>query len=375
MPDVTAGSYLGSRAIDPNAEIRKIFSEPGNHQDGLGTILKYCQEQSGFTVGSSDVTSFIQQLQGFSGVVHSKTMIGTQPMGAQAQVVEKVKEFLDVLPDKTKIDKFNLSLHGNFSSTLVHFCIDLQGDSLYLYITKLIMQGVFDYVLSVCSFEVWEVNRQEMTRRADELATKTKLKNRIDEWTKQISSVTAGSYLGSQADDPNAELRKIFSEWGNQQDGLGTILSYCQTESGYTAGSTDITGFLQQLQGFSGVIDRKSFTTISPMGLWAQVIEQINQFLLPHPDMSKIKSFLGSPLGISSSTLVHFCVELKGDSLRLFIPKIFVQGFDWILVTSYCTFEMWEVNRQEMTKRADELVSRTQLKNRIDDWTKNITSD
>ncbi|KAG0195317.1 hypothetical protein BGX33_003683, partial [Mortierella sp. NVP41] len=108
-------------------------------------------------------------------------MIETQPRGTQAQVVEKIKEFLDVLPDKTKVNKFNPNLHGNFSATLVHFCIDLQGDSLYLYITKLHMEGsIWLLVAASYSFELWEVSRQGMSRRADEFVTKTKLKDRID---------------------------------------------------------------------------------------------------------------------------------------------------------------------------------------------------
>ncbi|KAI1291358.1 hypothetical protein EDD11_008976 [Mortierella claussenii] len=188
MPDVTAGSYLGPQAEDPNAELRKIFSERGNHQDGLGTILNYCQIESGFAVGSPDITVFMQTLQEFSGVVDRQAITTTSPMGTKDQVVQQVNDFLQLLPDKTKLEKFAAALQGNFSSTLIHFCIDLQGESLCLYIPKIIMNGNASSTFAFCAFDTWVVNREEMVRRADELVTKTKLKERIDDWTKKISS-------------------------------------------------------------------------------------------------------------------------------------------------------------------------------------------
>lgn len=47
MTDVTAGIYLGSPPKDPDAALRKIFADRANQQDGLGTILAYCQHESG----------------------------------------------------------------------------------------------------------------------------------------------------------------------------------------------------------------------------------------------------------------------------------------------------------------------------------------
>ncbi|KAF9084200.1 hypothetical protein BGX29_002664 [Mortierella sp. GBA35] len=188
MPDITAGSYLGSQAQDPNADIRKIFSERGNHQDGVGTILSFCQKESGFTVGSSDIGGFMTQLRQFSGVIDQTAFTTTSPMGPKDQVVQQINAFLALLPDKSKVDKFSGSLSGNFSSTLVHFCIDLDGERLRLYIPKIVVQGNASSMFAFCGFDTWEVNRQEMTNRADWLVEKTKLKDRIDDWTKKITS-------------------------------------------------------------------------------------------------------------------------------------------------------------------------------------------
>ncbi|KAF9097003.1 hypothetical protein BGX23_010046 [Mortierella sp. AD031] len=191
-----------------------------------------------------------------------------------------------------------------------------------------------------------------------------------------MSDVTAGSYLGSQADDPNAELRKIFSEWGNQQDGLGTILNYCQTESGFTVGSSDTTGFIEKIQEFSGVVDRKSSSMLSPgaIGSMPSVVVQVMEFLDPLPDKSKIEKFNLSLFNDVDTSLVHFCIHLEGNSLLLYIPEVRMIGSAWFM-TAGASFEIWEINRYEMSKRADELVVKCRLKNRIDDWTKQISSD
>ncbi|KAF9097022.1 hypothetical protein BGX23_009940 [Mortierella sp. AD031] len=188
MPDYTAGSYVGPPTKDSDAIIRKIFSEQENQQDGLGTILSFCQKASGYTVGSPDITGFMDQLLQFRGIVDRKDTTGINPSGPKDQVLQQISDFLQPLPDKSKFDKFVGTLHGNFSSNLVHFCIDLQGESLRLYIPKILMQAIGPVVLSICSFETWEVNRDEMTRRADELVEKTKIKESIDVWTKDITS-------------------------------------------------------------------------------------------------------------------------------------------------------------------------------------------
>lgn len=48
----------------------------------------------------------------------------------------------------------------------------------------------------------------------------------------RMTDATAGIYLGSPPEDPDAILRKIFADRANQQDGLGTILGYCQHKAG-----------------------------------------------------------------------------------------------------------------------------------------------
>ncbi|KAG0196216.1 hypothetical protein BGX33_001922, partial [Mortierella sp. NVP41] len=60
---------------------------------------------------------------------------------------------------------------------------------------------------------------------------------------------------------------------------LGTILKYCQTESGFTVGISDTTGVINKLQEFSGVVDKKSGFSITPTGSKSHVIETINMFL------------------------------------------------------------------------------------------------
>ncbi|KAG0210349.1 hypothetical protein BGX28_009401 [Mortierella sp. GBA30] len=188
-----------------------------------------------------------------------------------------------------------------------------------------------------------------------------------------MANVTVGVYLGSPVDDRNAELRKVFSERENHPDGLGTILSYCQQESGFTVGSSDLTVFNQKLWEFKGVLEDIVYKTASPVvGHKDHVVQQVNDFLEPFPDKTKLGAFIaGLQRGSYYSTLVDFCIELRGETLRLYIFKVVMYGKcpveNWLWI--------WEVNREEMIRRADELVVKTRLKERIEDWTRDITSD
>jgi hypothetical protein len=187
--DITAGIYLGTSPEDPNAEIRKIFTERENQQDGLGTILSFCQKEAGFSVGDTDTEGFRQQLRTFGPVLWLQDSSIMMPMqGNKDAVVATIREFAKRVPDKSQYEKFASEVTDNVNASFVQFCIQQDGDYLALFLTKATVQGNFQFMIGVCAYDIWVVNRGEMASRADELVARLQLKDGLENWVQKISS-------------------------------------------------------------------------------------------------------------------------------------------------------------------------------------------
>ncbi|KAG0252610.1 hypothetical protein DFQ27_007952 [Actinomortierella ambigua] len=188
--NITAGKYLGAPPRDPSADIRNLFAVRENQQDGLGTLLKFSQIESKFIVGSTDTSGFTRSLHNnFAGVVDRKDILTMSPARGPLRVVApQIHAFLNRVPDKVQLEKFQNGLSGTFKRTFVHFCIQLDNQQLRFWISKLIVSGSVDSMFAMCFCEIWTVNRRVMASRADELVKKCKLKDAIDRWAKGISS-------------------------------------------------------------------------------------------------------------------------------------------------------------------------------------------
>lgn len=167
--------------------------------DGLGCILKYCQLESGFKVGDTDVTGFRRSLEGFAGVVN-KTKTDEMPrvVGSLMIVFATVSAFLMFLPQKWQLDQFWYTAIQHADSNIAQFVGQDQNNDLLLYIVNMNVHinsntDTSAYILR----EYYAVDRDEMARRADELVTKVKEKLGVGEWASRISSEGYGK-AGSQ---------------------------------------------------------------------------------------------------------------------------------------------------------------------------------
>lgn len=187
--NVTAGIYLGAPPKDPSAEIRKIFTERENQQDGLGTILSYCQKEAGFTVGSTDVEGFRQQLRTFEPILWVQDQSVMMPMQSNKDaVIAAIKTFAQRVPDKSQCEKFASQIRDGVNASFVQFCIQQDGDYLALFLTKATVQGNYQFMIGVCAYDIWVVNRTEMENRADQLVDRLKLKDGLEDWVKKVST-------------------------------------------------------------------------------------------------------------------------------------------------------------------------------------------
>ncbi|KAG0378737.1 hypothetical protein BGX24_002969 [Mortierella sp. AD032] len=189
-----------------------------------------------------------------------------------------------------------------------------------------------------------------------------------------MTNVTAGIYLGSPPEDPAAALRKTFANRENQQDGLGSILGFCQREAGFMIGSTDTEGFRKQLSSFDPVLWVQDSSVMMPMqDNKDAVIRTVEAFLERVPDKSKFATFVSRIQENTTSILVNFSIQQDGDYLALFLSKITIMGNSQSMI-GVCGYDIWAVNRSEMANRADELVARVYKKDSIDDWINGICS-
>ncbi|KAF9118630.1 hypothetical protein BGW39_001006, partial [Mortierella sp. 14UC] len=170
MTDVTAGIYLGSPPKDPDAALREIFANRDNQQDGLGSILGFCQHEAGFMIGNTDTEGFRKQLASFGPVLWAQDSSVMMPMqDTKDAVIHTVQTFLERVPDKSKFATFVSRIQENTTSVLVNFCIQQDGDYLALFISKITIMGNSQNMIGVCAYDIWVVNRNEMANRADEL--------------------------------------------------------------------------------------------------------------------------------------------------------------------------------------------------------------
>ncbi|KAF9987878.1 hypothetical protein BGZ79_005165 [Entomortierella chlamydospora] len=169
-----------------------------------------------------------------------------------------------------------------------------------------------------------------------------------------LSDAAVGIYSGLPA-DPNADARKVFTERVNQQDDLAAILTYCQSKVGFYVGSTDTIPFRQFLKG-----------SMMPMA----------EDLGPHfPYEYILKIYIAALMETIGShmALIQFIIRAE-NQLSLEVSETFTIRTDTpVSVVAFRNF--WIVNRDEMARRADELMDRLKLRESIGDRAKKITSD
>ncbi|KAG0236496.1 hypothetical protein BGW42_003402 [Actinomortierella wolfii] len=201
----TVGTYSGPSPRDPDADIRKIFTERENQQDGLGTILKYCQEKVGFTVGSSNTLPLRAVL-----VFEFSSILRYQPSSrsSASSLSSPTFSIESVVPEGMRIEddpglaakyipphlpaylKFleDIRKNGYGYSSLIVFSTKDEGNTLSLVIDE-------NHVIRIGSqhgvnaFQnVWIIDRDEMARQADWLVDKLRLKESLEDWNRKITS-------------------------------------------------------------------------------------------------------------------------------------------------------------------------------------------
>ncbi|KAF9306076.1 hypothetical protein BG003_001114 [Podila horticola] len=190
------------------------------------------------------------------------------------------------------------------------------------------------------------------------------------------SNSTVGIYAGLPA-DPNAEARKMFTERANQQDGLAMILKYCQTKSGFTVGSNNTISFRQVLKDeFSGIVEYQQNVSSSRLdktlsGDMLPTAEDLGPYF-PFEYILKIYIIILMEATGGGTSLIQFIIRDEGQ-LSLEVSEAFVMGING--GSSVVAFRnYWIVNRDEMARRADELMDKLKLRESIGNWAKNITS-
>ncbi|KAG0236494.1 hypothetical protein BGW42_003400 [Actinomortierella wolfii] len=191
---------------------------------------------------------------------------------------------------------------------------------------------------------------------------------------------TVGIYSGPSPADRNAELRKLFTVRENQQDGLGSILRYCQTKSGFTVGSSDTTAFQKVLTSeFSSILiplpSRSSQLELTKPSTGIIALPTAEE-LRPYFQNSMILEIyiaLLMAMGYSYKSIVQFVTKMDSEQLSFDIDESHVFRRDSDTYT-LAKRNSWIVNRDEMARQADWLVNKLGLKDSLDDWNQRITS-
>ncbi|KAG0242785.1 hypothetical protein BGW41_003461 [Actinomortierella wolfii] len=200
----TVGTYSGPRPKDPNADIRKIFTERENQQDGLGTILKYCQVKAGFTVGSSNTWPLrAVLLHEFSTILRhqpsSKSSASSLlsptfsiecvvPEGVRIEDDPRMVKYIPTPPPEYFKFWEDVQRNGYGYNSLIEFLTKDEGNTLSLVIDENHVIHVGSNY-SVSAFQnVWIIDRDEMARQADWLVDKLKLKESLEDWNRKITS-------------------------------------------------------------------------------------------------------------------------------------------------------------------------------------------
>ncbi|GJJ79148.1 hypothetical protein EMPS_11507 [Entomortierella parvispora] len=191
MGDVSAGFHVGSFAYDPNAELRKVFEERANQQDGLGSILKYCQDKSGFRPGNTDTRHFMDVLDAeFSNVV-TKNLNPTAFVNYLTHGgLTSSRDLVEHLPDNSRLTRFldSRPSSGNYNRAIAQFITEVEGDFLSIYVIELAMSRSGNSNSECASVQLRSVDRDEMARRAEDLVVKLREKERLEEWARGMSS-------------------------------------------------------------------------------------------------------------------------------------------------------------------------------------------
>ena len=191
------------------------------------------------------------------------------------------------------------------------------------------------------------------------------------------SDATVGIYSGSPADQ-NAEARKMFTERSNQQDGLAAILTYCQNKVGFRVNSTDTIPFRQVLKDeFSGIVVYEQSLASNRLekslpGGMMPTAEDLGPYF-SYEYVLKIYIAMLMMMTGSHMSLIQFIVRAD-NQLTLEVSETFTIRTDTsTTVVAFRNF--WIVNRDEMARRADELMEKLKLRESIGEWAKKITSD
>ncbi|KAF9973798.1 hypothetical protein BGZ73_002958 [Actinomortierella ambigua] len=149
---------------------------------------------------------------------------------------------------------------------------------------------------------------------------------------------TVGTYRGPQPDDPNAELRKLFTVPENQQDGLASILHYIQQKVGFTVGSTDTKPFQKVLNDeFPDILIYRPASYRTSETKKPIPTDQIGQ--------TNGSADVGvTPLSTMTRSLIEFITKMDGRDLTLDIAEehtLNSNGFEVELTDR----NAWEVNR------------------------------
>jgi len=193
MSDITAGYHVGLKADDSDAQLRKVFTDRANQQDGLATILKYCQDKSGYWPGNTDPSGFLGVLEAeFSNVVTIKVNPTTfmKYLGRPGDGMPSIDDLVIHLPENTKLVRFlrNTPLFGSYNRSIIQLFTELEGDYLSFYTVQISKYRDDDETDESVSLTYHSVDRDEMARRADELVKKLRVKERLDDWANGISS-------------------------------------------------------------------------------------------------------------------------------------------------------------------------------------------
>ncbi|KAG0089973.1 hypothetical protein BGZ93_009568 [Podila epicladia] len=189
-------------------------------------------------------------------------------------------------------------------------------------------------------------------------------------------NVSAGAYQGPSPDDPNAVLHRCFTEQGNQMDGLGCILKYCQLDAAFTIGDTDTTGFRRSLGGFDGIVN-KTKTDEMPrvVGSLMDVFVNVSAFLMFLPQKWQLDKFWYTAIQYADSNIAQFVSQDQNGDLLLYIVQMNVHINSNTDTSAYILREHYAVNRDEMARRADELVTKVNEKLSLEDWINGVTSE
>ncbi|KAG0242802.1 hypothetical protein BGW41_003478 [Actinomortierella wolfii] len=191
MSNVSAGFHVGNLADDPDAALRQVFEVRENQQDGLGTILKYCQDKSGYIPGNIDPSGLTQVLNNEFYFVLKQEPDPTSFVQFMNNSTPPwtVRDMIDHLPENTRLLQFMNNLpSGNYDRSIIQFITEVENGFLSLYIVVVAMQRSNDEAKSKVAVWSYFIDRDGMANRADDLVAMLREKERIEDWAKGISS-------------------------------------------------------------------------------------------------------------------------------------------------------------------------------------------